>query len=240
MSAEEALIWNVQSWGKKVPADLVPAVAKWKWLEPRHMINVENRRGRLRTNDLQYCFFNGVGYVAWENVRGLWNQLVERDAETPRRIAAIYRQFPALVVSAGWTPYFPSLQRGVFASRFPGDGLTLWTVVNRSESPIDGDQLALPAADGVRYVDLWNGTVLAPRRDGARDIVAFPLEAQGYGAVLAIRPGAGIDGLDAFLARWPHSLARRCNRCPPPGARCRSATCRSRAPRPSPRRPRAR
>ncbi len=28
ISAEEALIWNLQSWGKKVPADVVPSVAK--------------------------------------------------------------------------------------------------------------------------------------------------------------------------------------------------------------------
>ncbi|MDQ2778168.1 MAG: formylglycine-generating enzyme family protein, partial [Pseudomonadota bacterium] len=82
ISAEEALIWNLQSWGKKVPFDVVPSVAKWKWLEPRHMINVENRWGRDRTNDYQYMFFNGVGYNAWENVWGIWNQLTPRDAET--------------------------------------------------------------------------------------------------------------------------------------------------------------
>ncbi|NRF65816.1 SUMF1/EgtB/PvdO family nonheme iron enzyme [Aquincola sp. S2] len=207
MSAEEALIWNVQSWGKKVPADVVPAVAKWKWLEPRHMINVENRWGRLRTNDLQYCFFNGIGYVAWENVWGIWNQLVERDAETLRRIAAIYRQFPALLVSAEWTPYYPTLQRGVYASRFPGDGSTLWTVVNRTESPIAGEQLALPHVEGVRYLDLWHGRELKPRQDGVSDILDFELEAQGYGAVLAIAPGITVDGLDAFLARMAE-LAR--------------------------------
>ena len=125
ISAEEALIWNVQSWGKKVPTGLVPAVAKWKWLEPRHMINVENRWGRERTNDLQYCWFNGVGYNAWENVWGIWNGLTERDAETLRRIATVYRRFPSLVVARDWTPYMPTLQRGVFASRFPIEGLTL-------------------------------------------------------------------------------------------------------------------
>ena len=68
ISAEESLIWNLQSWGKKVPADVIPSVAKWKWLEPRHMINYENRWGRDRTNDLQFIFFNGVGYNAWENI----------------------------------------------------------------------------------------------------------------------------------------------------------------------------
>jgi iron(II)-dependent oxidoreductase len=86
------LIWNVQSWGKKVPTDVMPAVPRWKWLEPRHMINVENRWGRDRNNDLQYIFFNGVGYNAWENVWGIWNQLTPRDAETLRRIATLQRK----------------------------------------------------------------------------------------------------------------------------------------------------
>ena len=207
ISAEEALIWNVQSWGKKVPAGLVPSVAKWKWLEPRHMINVENRWGRERTNDLQYCWFNGVGYNAWENVWGIWNGLTERDAETLRRIATVYRQFPALVVARDWTPYVPTLRRGVFASRFPRDGLTLWTVVNRLESAVDGDQLAIRAPiDGTRYVDVWNGRPLEARRDGrGRDVLSFPLEARGFGGVLAISPGARVDGVEAFLDRMAAS-----------------------------------
>jgi len=206
ISAEEQLIWNVQSWGKKVPADVTPSVAKWKWLEPRHMINVENRWGRERTNDLQYIFFNGVGYNAWENVWGVWNGLTPRDAQTLRRIATISRRFAPLLVSAGWEPYQPTLQRGVFASRFPGAGLTLWTLVNRHESAVAGEQLALPHADGTRYLDVWNGTELTPRLRGAEAVLEFAFEARGFGAVLAISPAqlsadsrTMLDGLDAFL-----------------------------------------
>ena len=201
ISAEEALIWNVQSWGKKVPAGLVPSVAKWKWLEPRHMINLENRWGRERTADLQYCWFNGVGYNAWENVWGIWNGLTERDAATLRRIATVYRRFPSLVVARDWTPYAPTLQRGVFASRFPVQGLTLWTIVNRTESAIDGEQLSVRSVPGTRYVDVWNGRALDARRDDAgRDVLVFPMEARGFGGVLAIAPGSQVDGLDAFLS----------------------------------------
>src|SRR5690348_15760143 len=35
ISAEEQLIWNVQSWGKKAPNEVIPPVAKWKPLGPR-------------------------------------------------------------------------------------------------------------------------------------------------------------------------------------------------------------
>ncbi|MGV8931283.1 MAG: formylglycine-generating enzyme family protein [Luteimonas sp.] len=201
ISAEEALIWNVQSWGKKAPAGPVPPVAKWKWLEPRHMINYENRWGRDRNDDLQYIFFNGVGYNAWENIWGIWNQLTARDAETLRRIANIERQFAELMVSMDWRPYAPTLQSGVFASRFPGDAMTLWTVVNRNEYALSGEQIAVPHVDGARYFDAWNGVALQPRLAAGQAVFEFALEPRGFGSVLALAANAQVEGLDDFLAK---------------------------------------
>lgn len=208
ISAEEALIWNVQSWGKKAPNEPVPPVAKFKWLEPRHMINYENRWGRDRNHDLQYIFFNGVGYNAWENVWGLWNQLTERDAESLRRIAAIEREFAPHFVSPHWRPYARTLQHGVFASRFPHAGATVWTVVNRNEYDLDGETIAVAHRDGQRYYDLWNGVELAPRLDRDRAALELALEGRGFGAVLALPADAARDGLDAFLARMRALSAR--------------------------------
>jgi iron(II)-dependent oxidoreductase len=201
ISAEEQLIWNVQSWGKKAPNEVIPPVAKFKWLEPRHMINYENRWGRDRNHDLQYIFFNGIGYNAWENIWGIWNQLTPRDAESLRRIATIERQFASAMVSMDWRPYERTLQAGVFASRFPLDTFTLWTLVNRHEYTVAGEQIAVPHRDGARYYDAWNGVPLQPRLDGGRAVFDFALEGRGFGALLAVWPGASIDGLDAFLAR---------------------------------------
>ncbi|WP_326538395.1 SUMF1/EgtB/PvdO family nonheme iron enzyme [Pseudorhodoferax sp.] len=203
MSCEEQLIWNVQSWGKKVPPDVVPVVAKFKWLEPRHMINVENRWSRERNNDLQYCFFNGVGYNAWENIWGIWNGFTPRDGETLRRIATLFRALAPLLVSADWRPYAPTLQAGVFASTFPVDGRTLWTLVNRNEYPVDGDQLALPALPGARCFDVWRGVEVQPRQAGTDGSLRFEatLEARGFGALLVLAPGASDDGLAALLPR---------------------------------------
>ncbi|MGV8944541.1 formylglycine-generating enzyme family protein [Thermomonas sp.] len=200
ISAEEQLIWNVQSWGKKAPNEVVPPVAKFKWLEPRHMINYENRWGRDRTHDLQYIFFNGIGYNAWENIWGIWNQLTPRDAETLRRIATIERQFAPLMVSMDWRPYAPTLQVGIFSSAFPVDDLCLWTVVNRNEYAVAGEQLAVPHQDGARYYDVWNGVELQPPVQGGNAILAFAMETRGFGAVLKVSPGAAVDGLGAFLA----------------------------------------
>ena len=200
ISAEEALIWNVQSWGKKAPADFVPPVAKFKWLEPRHMINYENRWGRDRTNDFHFCFFNGVGYNAWENVWGLWNGLTPRDAETLRRIATLQRALPSLFVSMDWRPYARTLQHGAFASRFPGAARTLWTMINRNEYALDGEQIAVAHAKGRRYYDLWNGVPLDPRIVDGRALLAFSMEPRGYGAVLAVDAGTPHDDVDALAA----------------------------------------
>jgi len=207
ISAEEQLIWNVQSWGKKAPADVVPPVAKFKWLEPRHMINYENRWGRDRRHDLQYIFFNGIGYNAWENVWGIWNQLTPRDAEALRRIATLERAFAPLMVSMDWRPYAPTMQAGVFASRFPGIDATLWTLVNRHEYDVDGEQIAVAHADGARYYDAWNGAELAPRLEDGHAVFAFAIEGHGFGALLAVAPGATWPGLDDVLATM-RDLAR--------------------------------
>lgn len=199
ISAEEHLIWNVQSWGKKAPADVIPSVAKFKWLEPRHMINYENRWGRDRSNDLQYIFFNGVGYNAWENIWGIWNQFTPRDAATLRRIATVERKFAPLMVSMDWQPYMATLQAGVFASRFPGEGRTLWNIVNRNEYEVGGEQIAVPYEEGTRYFDAWNGVPLQPRLADGKATLTMTLEGKGYGALLALEAGVQDADLEAFL-----------------------------------------
>ena len=198
--ADEALMWNNQSWGK-ASTGVVPAVSKLKWLESRHLVNVENRWGRDRTDDFHYIFFNGLGYVAWENVWGIWNQLTPRDAETLRRISIIERRFASMLVSADWRPYAQTLQQGVFASRFPANDTTLWTIVNRNEYELSGEQIAVRHFEGTRYYDLWHGFELQPRFDGDDALLDLDLEAKGFGAVLAVASRARPGDLPEFLGQ---------------------------------------
>jgi formylglycine-generating enzyme required for sulfatase activity len=206
-AGDHILNWNVQSWSKKVPQEIIPAVFKLKWLEPRHIVNIENRWSRDRNNDLQHMFFNGIGYAAWENVWGIWNQLTPRDAETLRRIATIQRQFAPLVVSADWTPYEKTLQAGVFASRFPRAGHALWTIVNRNEHEVAGEQIAIAHAAGTQYFDVWNGVELEPRIEDGKARCSLKLEAHGFGAIFAVTGDAQMPELPAFLERM-QKLAR--------------------------------
>jgi formylglycine-generating enzyme required for sulfatase activity len=196
--ADDVLAWNNQSWGK-ASTSAVPAVSKLKWLEPRHLTNVENRWARDRIDDFHYIFFNGHGYTAWENVWGIWNQFTPRDGEALRRIATLFRRFTSLLTSADWEPYAETLQQGVFASRFPGSDATLWTLVNRNEYELSGEQLRVEHKEGVRYYDLWNGVEMAPRIDGEEARIDFAFECRGFGAILAVEDGGSVDDLDRFL-----------------------------------------
>lgn len=197
--ADDHIMWNNQSWGK-LTRTIVPGVAKLKWLEPRHMVNVENRWGRDRTDDFQYIFFNGIGYVAWENVWGIWNQFTLRAGETLRRISRIYRKFPDHLASQDWEPYTTTIQYGVFATAFPLAGTTLWTVINRNEYELSGDQLVASHHEGRRYFDIWNGVELTPRIENGEAIIDLTLEAEGYGCVLGLNEGVEVVALSEFLA----------------------------------------
>jgi len=185
LTVDLGLPWNNLSWGYW-DYSFIPTVSKYKWLESRHMVNICRRWGRDKTDDLQHAFFNGVGYESWENIWGIWNEITPRDAEALRRISTIERAMAPLLTSADWEPHTPTLQDGVFASKFPGVGRDLWTVVNRNEYDLAGRQIVVPYTAGVHLYDLWNGTELKPEIQGSTATLSFEIEARGYGAVLAL------------------------------------------------------
>ena len=200
-AGDHHLSWNLQSWTKRVPNESIPVVVKLKWVEPRHIVNIENRWGRERTNDLQHAFFNGIGYVAWENIFGCINRITPRDAETLRRVATVQRHFANLLISPGWRPYEPTLQAGIFASRWPGNGQTLWTLINRQEYAVAGEQLSVPHVPGTVYFDVWNGRPIDPVIVAGQAILSAPIEPNGFGAFLADTTGADLGALLATMRR---------------------------------------
>jgi formylglycine-generating enzyme required for sulfatase activity len=195
--SDEMLNWDNMSWGYwKYP--FVPMISRGKWLEPRHFVNVCDRWNRDKTDNLQAAFFNGTGYETWENVWGIWNGITERDAEAIRRVAKIERLFANLLTTSQWEPHTPTVQYGVFASKWPGNGQTLWTVVNRNEYNVAGRQLELPANPGLHYYDVWHGIKLKPVLEGNKAVLVLDIEAHGFGAVLA-REQPADSSLERFL-----------------------------------------
>jgi formylglycine-generating enzyme required for sulfatase activity len=204
---DESLIWSNISWNDWVtwegkPYSFVPMVSKNKWMEPRHMVNVTDRFTRDKTDSLQHAFFNGQGYVTLENLWGFWYGNTPRDAEAILRLTHIERAMAAFLPSPDWEPHAPVLQEGVFASRFPSGGDTLWTIVNRNEYEVNGPQLSVPHRAGAHYYNLWTGTELTPKLLSGKAILSFELEGLAFAAVLAIEdisPATGLSELLGFM-----------------------------------------
>ena len=87
---DEEMAWNVLTWGQYT-FQFVPTVDRYRWLEPRHQVNIQGRWVRDKTDDLQFAFFNGEGWESWENVWGIWNGVTPRNGEATRRVATIER-----------------------------------------------------------------------------------------------------------------------------------------------------
>ena len=205
--ADEGLAWNVMTWGQ-YEFPFTPLVDKYKWLEPRHMVNISDRWNRSKVDDLQFAFFNGVGWESWENIWGIWNGITPRDAESTRRVAMIEREIAPFLVSKDWEPLCPVLRYGVFASRWPLDGNTVWTIVNRNEYDVEGDQMEVPYDAGMRYWDLYYGVELKVQtRPNARSVLSFPIEAKGYGAILATRTSPD-PAISALMTKMKMGTAR--------------------------------
>jgi formylglycine-generating enzyme required for sulfatase activity len=200
--SDEALSWDVMNWGQ-YQFPFIPMVDRYKWLETRHMVNISDRWALDHTNDLQFAFFNGVGWESWENVWGIWNGINPRDAEATRRVATIERAVAPFLVSAEWEPLYPMHSFGVYASRWPLGTDTVWTIVNRNSYNVTGRQFTVPAAAGMRYFDLYHGVELHPDVEQQAAVLNFDLEANGYGAILATpdEPSNAIKSLTQRMAQ---------------------------------------
>src|SRR5208337_3145342 len=115
--------------------------------------------------------------------------------------ATIERAVAPFLVSQDWEPLYPMLRYGVYASRWPLADQNVWTIVNRNEYDANEDQMSVPYKQGMRYFDLYHGVELQPRIVGNSAALAFHLEANGYGAVLATsgNPDAKLQELMAKM-----------------------------------------
>ncbi|HEX6772193.1 MAG TPA: formylglycine-generating enzyme family protein, partial [Acidobacteriaceae bacterium] len=197
--SDEALAWNVLTWGQ-YKFQFAPTVDRYRWLETRHQVNIQGRWNRDKTDDLQYAFFNGEGWESWENVWGIWNGVTPRDAEATRRMGTMERGIAPFLVSPDWEPFYPTHMYGIFASRWPLEDRTVWTIVNRNEYDVDGRQMTVPWKAGMRYFDLYHGIELTPQQQGDTAVLSFPIETHGFGAVLAT-PGEPDAAMRQLMSR---------------------------------------
>jgi iron(II)-dependent oxidoreductase len=178
------LQYDAMNWGYW-PASHVPPVDRYKWMESRHLTQVNERWIKSHIDGLQLAFVNGDGYESWENIWGIWNGFTPRDAEAIRRVGAVERGLADFLLSPDWEPLVPMLQTDIYAGKFPLHGSTVWLIVNRSGKDTDGAQMTVSVSPGTTFYDVWHGRRLDPKPEGNQVTLSFPIEANGFGAVLA-------------------------------------------------------
>lgn len=188
---------NPMSWGYFYGYARFPPVARAKFLEPRHMVQVCARWSLDRLAEVQTAFFNGAGYVVWENVWGIWNSMTNRESEATRRAFNILRKFDFAISSPSWKPYYEDLRParrldGIFASEFPideGDGGWFYTIISTADVT---KTVKLPLTkhierlgDGhVRAYDVYRGVELKLRKQSSEaPFISITVESSGFGAV---------------------------------------------------------
>jgi hypothetical protein len=142
------------------------------------MMHQIRRWDRDHTGELQMAWMNGSGMLVWENVFGTWMGWSNRDRSILRSMLPIQRRYVSLLSGENWTPLVPTETAGVYASLWQGEGVRLWTVVNRSEADIEGTLLKVPHVEGDAYFDLMVGREVSPG-GGGQVLLGGPIRPRG-------------------------------------------------------------
>ncbi|HET9961809.1 MAG TPA: SUMF1/EgtB/PvdO family nonheme iron enzyme [Nitrospiraceae bacterium] len=193
------------SWAQNFEDSPVPGILRNKWFERRHMMHLISRWTADRTPQLHSAWMNGTGVVVWENVFGSWRGWSDRDRSMLRRMLAVQRRFQPIFAQERWTPLVPTEIQGAYATRWDADGVSLWTLVNRSDRPCSGTLLRIPWNGSRGYFDVIAGERLVPVvRDGMADI-ALVLPPRGIGGIVEGSKHALGENFEGFLAQQRRS-----------------------------------
>ncbi len=200
-----SLAYTKMGWAYWDWAPVVPPVDFWRFVEPRHMTQMCDRWASNHTTLVQLAWFNGAGWVSWENVWGIWLSLSARDSELSRRFRTLSRFFAGYLTSPAWQPHAVlapgAFEAHVHASAWPdANGTifthtsTLFTIVNRGGANFTGPTVLVPCGAGsppAAYFDVYHGLALTP--------APLPAPATGCALTLAVEAG-GISGVLAMVA----------------------------------------
>jgi hypothetical protein len=187
------------SWAQWFQDSEAPGVLWNKWFERRHMMHQIRRWDSDHTAELHMAWMNGSGILVWENVFGTWNGWHPRDRSILGSMLPIQRRYVRLFAGEDWTPLVPTENAHVYASLWQGDGLRLWTLVNRSAKPVEGTLLKVPHIGGDGYFDLVAGRRMS-RVENGDVLLDGRIEPRGIAAFIAGAGEALGTDFDAFLA----------------------------------------
>jgi len=108
------------------------------------MINVTDRFTRDKTDSLQHAFFQRQRLRSLEKPLGFWYPMNPAMPKPPPLHPQSNAPSPLISSAPDWQPHTPTLQAGVFASKFPLPQRTLWNHRQSQEFDLDGQQLRVP------------------------------------------------------------------------------------------------
>lgn len=174
----EAIPDHHASWGQWLDDSRAPGVLRNKWFERRHMLHMIRRWDMDHTGELHTAWMNGAGIFIWQNIFGSWNSWSERDKSILRSLLPIQRRYWQHFVSGLWKPLVEMSAPGLYASEWSRDGITLWTVVNREQQPVEGFVQGVSSDGTHRLFDLIQGKEVDHGR--------LSLGPRGVGALLSM------------------------------------------------------
>jgi hypothetical protein len=187
------------SWAQYLGDSDAPGVLRNKWLERRHMLHQTRRWDHDHSGELHTAWMNGTGMMIWENVFGSWAGYNARDRSLLRSMLPVQRRFARLFASEQWTPLVETEARDIYATLWEQAGARLWTLVNRSATPVSGPLLTVEHEEDRDYFDLIQGRDLpAPARNG-RVTLDGHLPARGVGGLLSLPRAAVTEDFREFL-----------------------------------------
>jgi formylglycine-generating enzyme required for sulfatase activity len=118
----------------------------------------------------------------------------------------IQRRYVALFAGERWTPLVPAGVPNVYATLWEGEGIRLWTLVNRAEDPARGTLLEIELRSGERVFDLVAGRAVTLGAE--RMVIEGAMAPRGIGCFVAGAPAALGGDFDEFLDAQRASNAR--------------------------------
>ncbi|WRS30495.1 SUMF1/EgtB/PvdO family nonheme iron enzyme [Actinomycetaceae bacterium MB13-C1-2] len=212
--AVERIEDHAGSWAQFFADSPVPGVLRSHWFERAHMQHHVRRWHRDHSEEIQSAWLNGVGIMIWEVVFGVWVGWSKRDSANVKTMLTIQRATSDLLLSGDWEPLSPlsphAENSGIYASRWKKQGVSLWTLVNRSHDDYEGPVLEAPD-ENYDYQVLGQDSQLPTLRIPGRSIAAIV----GWPRT-EVKP-TWIDEVNEELSqvsqshdtRFPHRIANR-------------------------------
>jgi len=155
----------------------------WRFVLPEHRLFVINRHSTAadRICITQRAFFNGMGWVIWQNIFGLALPYSPPEAALLKKCRTIFRENRSSVNSPAPTPLIESGVEGLYANEFPVESKRLWTFYNENDRSIAAAVSDIRTRTGFHLVDVWNGREASLTADGT---LLLEIEARQVGCVV--------------------------------------------------------